>query len=180
MLPHVEESKMIKMVGWENYQSMLDDKKDFSSVQKWNDETTYLEGDEVIYKGIVYVADENITNNNTPNDCSQWSEAEIFDDECYNKIWYEGGLRKIIAWYVFAEAAPSYPQILDVAGFSDSDDDKMVNKIQFYLNNIYKQIQMMKDTFIRWHSKNGSCMSISLCGNTVNDDSNRTERKDNL
>src|SRR5687767_1919008 len=71
IIDHVEESKMIKLVGWDNYQDMIADKKDFSAVQKWNDEATYLEGAQVVYKGIVYEADENITNNNTPNDCSQ-------------------------------------------------------------------------------------------------------------
>lgn len=168
---------MLEFVGEDNYQRMLDDMIDYSSVQKWNDETEYEEGDMVEYKGIIYVADEDITNNNTPNDCSQWSEAPKFEDDCYNTTWIAGGLRKIIAWYVYCVAAPSYPQILDVAGFSDNDDPKMVEKIQFYLNDKYAQLRMMKQSFIRWQSKHG-CMSISLCQTSSNDE-NKTDRKVN-
>lgn len=170
---------MIEIVGWDNYQAMLNDMIDYSAVAAWSDEAVYVQGNMVKYDGIIYVADENITNNNTPNDCSQWSQAPVFDTDCYNTIWIEGGLRKIIAWYIFAVAAPSYPQILDVAGFSDGNDERMEQKINFYLNNIYKQITMMRMAFSRWHSKNGSCMPLTLCG-VLDTDGNRTDRKDNL
>ena len=175
MLEDTEESYLNDLFGEDNYQLLLDDLVDYSDKPKWDDETTYSEDDIVCYEGEYFVLlVEHNTTSDPPNCNDEWELAPKFEKDCYNEMWNEGRLKKLLSWRIYAEAVPFYPEVLGAAQFTGTDADYK-EKINYYLSNIYKRISLMRKLFLRWNDLNG-CLTIGLCVDSTADNNkvNRT------
>lgn len=165
------------MFGKTLYQTLKDDLRDYSDVEKFDAEATYNNGDTVIYKNIAYeliVATNEF--NNTPNCSNEWALAPKFTTECYNETWTEGGLGKLIAWVVFVKAAGYYPEFLNAAGFSGTDE-KYKEKTNNYKNLMYSDIAIMHRQFLSWNKDNGCLDLEDGCDTNLEITKNKVNRK---
>lgn len=182
VLKQTEAIEMKRLVGHDNYKEMLADLVNYSAVTEWDEDGSYTLNalkrfEKTVYKLIVAAN----TDNNTPDCSTEWVEAPIFNSDCFNHVWYEGGLRTMMAWYVYAAAAPFYPQILNVAGFTPNPDSSLKDNLGYYLNHVYKEIAKMKQEFTCWYNDDAAnrCMVIDACliSESGAADKNRTHRK---
>lgn len=173
VLDHSESNELRKIFGDTTYEDMVADVVDYSASPVWAEGTSYAQGDVVSYDGAYFIAVEAIQNDSTTPDCStSWRLADKFSKDCYNTTWAQ--VSKIVAWVVFANAVPFYPNILDVGGFADRSNEETPNKISYFLSNVYKGITAMKKNFLYWNDKHG-CISLGGC-ETI-EDKNQNHRK---
>lgn len=136
-------------------------------------------GDIRIYQGVAYVSTVvSHEFNNTPNCSTEWQVAPKFAKECFNEMWEEGGMRKLIAWVIFCEAIVFYPNLLMSGGFQEKDDEYM-KLVNLKRNSLNKQILMMHRQFVDWNEDNG-CIEFrqDLCvDEALNIVKNKSNRK---
>lgn len=162
VLEHTEYDAIVKLFGENVYQEMIGALVNYSAATVWSDETDYVLNDLVIYEGVVYkLIVANSSSVDTPNCNSEWIVAPKFTKACFNSMWTDGGLKKLLSWKIFAAAVPFYPNILGATDFQ-GEDSKYKEKINFYLSNIYTNISRMEKQLFRWNEIN-KCVTIALC-----------------
>jgi hypothetical protein len=185
VLEHTERHYITKVFGKDAYDALLEKVIDYSTADLWKTNENYVEGDTVLYDGVPYilVVPAN-TYANSPNCSNEWEVAPKFAEDCYNELWEEGGLRKIVSWVVFAEAVNFYPEVLNAAGFTTTAEaskfstaDSLDHRLNRYKSNLYKHITKMQRQFIEWNEDNG-CLDIKTgCEEELNTTKNKTSRK---
>lgn len=172
ILDHTVENYLIKTFGENVYQELIDDVMDYSAAPVWDDEADYVLNDVVIYEGVYYkLIVANSTSSDTPNCNAEWEVPPKFNKTCFNEMFSKdgGGVLKMISWYVWAKAAPFYPNVLGLTDFI-GEDKEYQKKINYYLAmNIYPHITAMEKRLWRWNAKN-KCVSVFVCeeGGTTN------------
>lgn len=171
VLDHTEESYICEIFGIDTYELLLEDLIDYSDTEQWSDEASYEMDDVVCYQGEYYVliVDEN-SNNSAPSCNEEWKLAPKFETECYENTYQK--FKKLLAWRIYAQAAPFYPEVLSAGGFIGDDKDYK-EKLNFHLTYVYKNIAMMLKSFLKWNDEKG-CLTILSCGTKV--ETNQTSR----
>jgi hypothetical protein len=97
---------------------------------KWDSVTAYSLGDYVTYNNWVWKAKVATDAGDEPGNSSKWVYAEKFkDNSCYEKLWCEGRLRKVLALSGAKWGARGIRVKITkagVVGFESSDDQGMV------------------------------------------------------
>lgn len=173
VLEHTEQNYLIKIFGENVYQELIDDVIDYGEVEVWDDEEDYVLNDLVFYEGIIYkLIVATSESSDTPNCNSEWTTVPKFEKECFNTMFAEGGLLKLLSWVIWAKAAPFYPNVLGITDFI-GEDKEYKNKLNFYLSNIYSNIALMEKALFRWNNIN-KCVQIYICNNEETVEQNQT------
>ena len=93
-----EAELFMECIGNDLYESMLADVKTASGIDDYNIQTTYSEGNEVVYEGCVFVSlvDDN---NLDPENINGWKVRDKFNSECFQTLW-DHYLKQLLAFAV--------------------------------------------------------------------------------
>lgn len=92
-----------EFLGKDYYDLLIADLIDYTGTAEYDSETTYSEGDNVLYFGTILQSKKNGNNTNPcDDDGTNWEIAPKFNSACYNALWLDY-LREYLALYIAAE-----------------------------------------------------------------------------
>lgn len=91
-------------IGKEFYQALIADLVDYTGVSQYVAGTTYNQGDNVAYRGIIYTVTA-VTSNKIPTVTTDWTQAPKFGTACFENLWCNY-LARYIALCVIANTIP--------------------------------------------------------------------------
>jgi hypothetical protein len=135
-----EENALIELLGEDFYNILIADLIDYSGTAEYDPDTTYSNGNKVVYEGRVFesLADSNTTLIGDPLDTSKWKEADKFTTECYNDLYFKGHLRTYLSCLVIIQAVPHVTFKTGASGVIEKRDDK--TSIRTAQNQNYSQV----------------------------------------
>ena len=158
------------------YDYLIEHLVDYSSVESFDFEKTYIPNDLVIYEGVVWLATESVEPGGYPdenNGC--WTFAPKFDNDCLNEFWCDASFAKYLSYLVIRGSIVHTSVKLTNSGAVvsygegyKSADDKTMRMLQAEYSS---KSQRMFNILEKWIKNcEGDCfhctkqLAISCCG----------------